>query len=119
MNTELGCASQCLVSTKLSNPRGVAQYCSNVCLKLNAKLGGANVFLPSTYTDFISAVPTIVLGADVNHPGKGEDHVPSFCAVTASMDSRASRYASASRAQTNRAEMIMDFGGEYLKPDTG
>lgn len=119
MNTELGCASQCLVSTKLSNPKGIGQYCANVCLKLNVKLGGANVFLPPSFTSFISKAPTIVIGADVNHPGKGEEHVPSFCAVTASMDARASRYCSASRAQGSRAEMIADFGGKFFKLESG
>lgn len=69
MNTDLGCPSQCLVSTKVNMPRGLGQYCGNVTLKLNSKLGGANVFLPAAYTAFISEKPTIVFGADINHPG--------------------------------------------------
>lgn len=115
MNTEIGCASQCLVGTKLNSPKGVGQYCGNVCLKINAKLGGANVFLPAAYTQFISERPTIVFGADINHPGKGEDHVPSFCALTGSMDARASRYSSACRAQANRQEIIADLGGMVVE----
>lgn len=115
MNTEIGCASQCLVLSKVANPKGLAQYCGNVCLKLNAKLGGANVFLPSTYLQFITKQPTIVFGADINHPAKGEDHVPSFCALTGSMDAKASRYTSACRAQINRQEIIADLGAMVVE----
>ena len=115
MHTELGCVSQCLVSTKLNSPRGVAQYCSNVCLKLNVKLGGANVFLPSAYLRFISERPTIVFGCDVNHPGPHEEHVPSFCALAGSMDAKASRYVSACRAQTSKQEIILDLGNMVVE----
>ena len=82
------------------------------------KLGGMNLFLSPPQIPFISARPTIILGADVTHPSPGDMNRPSVAAVTASMDARASRYASAIRVQANRTEIIADLGSmvkELLK----
>src|ERR1700694_2191951 len=41
----------------VANPN--RQYCANVCLKINAKLGGANVYLPPRHMPFVSERPTV------------------------------------------------------------
>jgi eukaryotic translation initiation factor 2C len=94
------------------------QYCANVCLKVNMKLGGVNLFMDAPQIPFISSKPTIVFGADVTHPAPGDMNRPSVAALTASMDSFASRYASAVRVQANRTEIIADLANmvkEMLK----
>jgi Piwi domain len=100
----------------IHNPK--RQYCSNVILKVNAKLGGANLYLPSRHLPFVSDRPTvlllshltqIIIGADVNHPAVGDNLRPSFASVIASMDARATRYAASLRAQGPRVEIISDL----------
>lgn len=76
------------------------QYCSNVCMKLNAKLGGTTCRIVSKNpknSDFFS-VPTMILGADVSHPSPGSPQA-SMAAVSMSLDGNACRYAVA--VQTN------------------
>jgi hypothetical protein len=41
----------------VANPK--RQYCANVILKVNAKLGGANVYLPPRHMPFVSERPTV------------------------------------------------------------
>jgi eukaryotic translation initiation factor 2C len=48
------------------------QYCANVCLKMNAKLGGTNAALSANMVPFLTEKPTIIFGADVNHPAPGK-----------------------------------------------
>ncbi|KAI8986394.1 Piwi domain-containing protein [Pilobolus umbonatus] len=115
-DTVIGVPTQCLQSKHIADAK--KQYCANVCLKVNMKLGGMNLFLPPAQIPFISTRPTIVLGADVTHPAPGDMNRPSVAAVTASLDSRASRYASAIRVQANRTEIIADLANmikELLK----
>ena len=84
------------------------QYCSNVCMKLNAKLGGATCRVagvnPTVSAPFFPR-PTMVIGADVSHPSPLSLQ-GSMAALTMSMDRDACRYAAA--VQTN--------GHRYLGP---
>ncbi len=76
------------------------QYCSNVCMKLNAKLGGTTCRIfgkDPKKSDFFS-VPTMILGADVSHASPGSPQA-SMAALTMSLDKDACRYAAA--VQTN------------------
>lgn len=50
--------------------------------------------------------PTIVFGADVNHPGAGNVSKPSIAAVVASMDRWVSRHGSCVAVQEHRKEVI-------------
>ncbi|KAK9695426.1 hypothetical protein K7432_012964 [Basidiobolus ranarum] len=106
-DTVLGVVTQCVQGKHVFKPN--KQYCANVCLKINAKLGGVNSYLPPDQTPFISDVPTIIFGADITHPGPGEVTKPSIAAVVASMDRKISRYASSVRVQAGRTEIIADL----------
>ncbi|RCI01857.1 eukaryotic translation initiation factor 2C, 3 [Rhizopus stolonifer] len=115
-DTVIGVATQCVQSKHIADAK--KQYCANVCLKVNMKLGGMNLFLPPDQIQFISQRPTIIFGADVTHPAAGDMNRPSVAALVGSMDARASRYASAIRVQANRTEIIADLANmvkELLK----
>jgi eukaryotic translation initiation factor 2C len=68
-DTVIGVATQCVQSRHTMQPK--KQYCANVCLKINVKLGGMNSFLMPQQIPFISERPTILMGADVTHPAPG------------------------------------------------
>lgn len=55
---------------------------------------------------FCFQAPTIVFGADVNHPGAGNVSKPSIAAVVASMDRWVSRHGSCVAVQEHRKEVI-------------
>lgn len=104
----LGIPSQCMLVKHMRRPS--KQYCANLALKINVKLGGVNSSL-GRQLSFITEKPTIVFGADVTHPGIGETDKPSIAAVVASMDIKMSRYAAAVRVQGARKEIIEDLRG--------
>ncbi|CAM9273566.1 unnamed protein product [Choristocarpus tenellus] len=102
-DTTLGVPSQvCLVKHVQASK---IQYLANLCLKINAKLGGRNA-VPRDQLPFVQDAPTIVFGADVNHPGAGNVSKPSIAAVVASMDRWVSRHASCVAVQEHRKEVI-------------
>jgi eukaryotic translation initiation factor 2C len=68
-DTVIGVATQCIQKRHMATAK--KQYCANVCLKINVKLGGLNSYLSPTHIPFISDKPTIIMGADVTHPGQG------------------------------------------------
>ncbi|CAG8457935.1 8826_t:CDS:2 [Funneliformis mosseae] len=116
-DTVIGVATQCVQSKHIFQAK--KQYCANVCLKMNVKLGGMNSFIEPSQVPFISQRPTILMGADVTHPAPGGDESrPSIAALCASMDAKASRYAASIRVQAGRQEIISDLSGmvkELLK----
>ncbi|CAG8741664.1 925_t:CDS:2, partial [Acaulospora morrowiae] len=89
-DTELGVPTQ-VVLTKLLSRRGIDQICANIALKVNVKLGGQNCFLSEGQLSFVSEVPTMIFGADVFHPGRGENK-PSIAAVCGSVNRNATMY---------------------------
>ncbi|KAB5595487.1 Argonaute-like protein [Ceratobasidium theobromae] len=104
-----GVATQCLKGFK--SKKGNPQYFANVCLKINAKLGGVNSVLDPNAQKFISDVakPVMIMGADVMHPAPGAHGRPSFASVVGSIDSNAAHYTAISRAQDSRVEIIDDI----------
>ncbi|CAG8461331.1 16740_t:CDS:10, partial [Acaulospora morrowiae] len=106
-DTIIGVPSQCIQGRHMMQAK--KQYCANVCLKLNVKLGGMNLYITPTQIPFISDRPTILLGADISHPAAGDPSRPSVSAVCASLDARASRYSATIRIQTGRTEIIADL----------
>jgi len=98
---KLGVPSQCVLQKHVNKAQ--AQYCSNLSLKINAKIGGTNVIaarLPKLDK------PTIIFGADVTHAATDDETAPSIAAVVASVDQYASRYESCFAVQGNRVEML-------------
>ncbi|RIA82435.1 Piwi domain-containing protein [Glomus cerebriforme] len=105
-DTIIGVVTQCIQSKHMM--QAGKQYCANVCLKINVKLGGMNSFLSPKQNPFLHEKPSILMGADVTHPPPGSSR-PSIAALCASMDDRASRYAASIRRQTSRTEIISEL----------
>ncbi|XP_067937270.1 protein argonaute-2-like [Watersipora subatra] len=102
-----GLATQCVQAKNVNKTS--PQTLSNLCLKINVKLGGINnILLPSVRPN-IFREPVIFFGADVTHPPAGDRQRPSIAAVVASMDAHPSRYSSTVRVQKHRQEYIEDL----------
>ncbi|KAL3236883.1 hypothetical protein MRX96_022137 [Rhipicephalus microplus] len=112
--TEIGLRTQCVIDNnvvKKCNPALV----TNLCQKMNAKLGGTNNSLLPQEKPAIFLKPVIIIGADVTHPAPGDKHRPSIAACVGSLDSIPSRFHSSIRVQmedstaTSRVEIIRDL----------
>lgn len=106
-DTLLGVATQCLQLRNVWNPS--AQTLSNLCLKINVKLGGINTILAPEIRPPFFKQPVIFFGADVTHPAAGDDKKPSIAAVVGSMDAHPSRYSASVRVQSHRQEIIAEL----------
>ncbi|QRV87347.1 argonaute-like protein [Ceratobasidium sp. AG-Ba] len=104
-----GVPTQCLNGYKAK--RGGPQYFANVCLKVNAKLGGLNSVLDPQAQRFLSdpANPVMIIGSHVSHPAPGAVDRPSFAAVVGSIDSTVTQYSAVSAAQDPRVEMVTEL----------
>ncbi|GES99674.1 piwi domain-containing protein [Rhizophagus clarus] len=96
-DTTIGVVTQCIQSKYLLQAKD--QYFSNVSLKINTKLGGTNSFLTLKQNPFLNEKVSILMGADVIHPGVSENYCPSIAALCASINPGASRYAASIRLQ--------------------
>ncbi|KAK4775311.1 hypothetical protein SAY86_010246 [Trapa natans] len=109
--TELGIISQCCQPRQAVKMQ--KQYCENVSLKINVKIGGRNSVLDAAVhkkIPFLTDKVTIVFGADVTHPQPGDDSSPSIAAVVASMDwPEVTKYRCLISAQSHREEIIEDL----------
>ncbi|KAJ3223159.1 argonaute 1 [Chytriomyces hyalinus] len=112
-DTVIGLATQCIQAKHMFAAK--RQYCANVCLKMNVKLGGMNSFLSNAQLPFVSERPTIIFGADVTHPAPGSASTQSIAALVGSMDAQCSRYAAAIRVQKGRQEMIQDLSSMVVE----
>jgi len=85
---------------------------SNICLKLNSKLGGVNNLIDqSVRPRVLKDEQIIIMGADVTHPGADQQDAdrPSIAAVVGSVDPRASQYCAEIRIQAPKQEYIEDM----------
>ncbi|KAK3384975.1 Piwi domain-containing protein [Podospora didyma] len=96
----LACVTQMVNSQHVR--KAAPQYCSNVCLKVNAKLGGqtSRVSGPSFFK-----VPTMVIGVDVSH-GMASQLVPSVAGLCVSMDRDAAVYNATVQTNAYRTEIL-------------
>lgn len=106
-DTVLGIATQCVQAKNVI--KTTPQTLSNLCLKMNVKLGGVNSILLPSVRPAVFNEPVIFLGADITHPPAGDSRKPSIAAVVGSMDAHPSRYAATVRVQQHRHEIITDL----------
>lgn len=99
-----GVASQVLQSAHVMKCQ--AQYISNVCMKINAKLRGATARASGMFQKNPNAkLRTMIIGADVSHPPPGSEG-GSYAAITMSTDKECMRYAATVRTNGRRVEII-------------
>jgi hypothetical protein len=106
--TKVGIMTQGMLSRHMQRPN--PQYCANIALKVNKKLGGTSFKLAENMLPYVTEVPTMVLGADVSHPTRlprGEGF--SIPAITASLDPMLSEWDMTYRKQSANVEMIADM----------
>lgn len=108
-DTRYGVVSQCLQSKHVKMNQ--AQYVSNVCMKVNAKLGGSTCRANSKAMPRINPehnkIPTMVLGADVSHPAPGmPPDTGSLAAITMSTNQDLTRFSAYVQTNGHRVEMI-------------
>jgi len=103
-----GIPSQCLQGAHVLTCK--PQYISNVCMKVNAKLGGStsrtnSSVLPRVSVKDYQKIPTMIIAADVSHAPPGSDG-GSMAAITCSMDQNYTRYAAQCETNGHRVEII-------------
>ncbi|KAK1944269.1 Protein argonaute-2 [Phytophthora citrophthora] len=96
-DTVLGILNQCILAENVRDAK--PSICRNLSLQINSRLGGKNSILREPLP-LVSTAPTIVIGADVEHPRPGMGSRPSIAAVVASMDRYSAKYIARVAAQT-------------------
>ena len=99
-------ATQCVQSKTVKEKCNPATL-GNICLKINARLGGTNSIVggPSV----LQRMPVIIFGADVTHPRSEDTTSPSIASVVASVDLAGGHYRALHRNQKHRKEIIADL----------
>ncbi|KAJ5591873.1 uncharacterized protein N7459_002242 [Penicillium hispanicum] len=83
------------------------QYCANVGLKVNLKLGGGNQSLRPADLGFFADGKTMLVGIDVTHPSPGSSRTaPSVAGIVASVDASLAQWPAGIRIQPPRQEMV-------------
>lgn len=100
-----GIPTQCVRSNKIRNVNN--QYCNNVALKINARLGGQNCGVELHPLTQIPG-PYMILGIDVSHPGAGVHTRPSIASLVFSTDREALHYQARLCVQPPRTESILE-----------
>ncbi|KAI6110019.1 Piwi domain-containing protein [Pisolithus sp. B1] len=103
-----GISTQCVREDKIA--RANNQYCNNVAMKINAKLGGVNAVPRSSVLDKLRESPFMIMGVDVGHPAPGAVDQPSVASLVFSFDVDATRYEALTCIQRPRLEIIEDLG---------
>lgn len=99
----LAVLTQCVAAGHVA--KNNAQYHSNLCMKVNAKLGGTTSKVLTNQPHFKAPGRTMVLGVDVSHASPGVN-APSMASMVMSMDPYASRYLAAAETNNYRREMV-------------
>jgi len=103
-----GLATQCIRSKNIN--KTTAQMLSNLCLKINAKLGGINTILVPEHRPKLFQEPVIFMGATVAHPHAAEvrdnKNKASIAALVSSIDAHPAIYSAVVRMQQARRDVI-------------
>ncbi|KAG1858414.1 Piwi domain-containing protein [Suillus subalutaceus] len=101
-----GFPTQCVRENKIE--RANDQYCANLGMKINAKLGGVNSLPKSGALEKLTSAPLVhpAPGADVGHPAPGMVNQPSVASLVYSFDRYAARYEAMMSVQHPRQEKI-------------
>lgn len=102
---KLGIRTQCIKELNMVRKCN-APLITNLCLKINAKLGGTNNGLLAAEKPDIFKQPVIIIGADVTHPAPGDRVKPSIAACVGSMDAIPARYRASIRVQIQMEEAV-------------
>lgn len=103
--TNLGVVSQCAWLPNVV--KCAPQYLSNVCMKLNAKLGGSTCYLAAPNNPLRGRGMNIMIGADVSHAAPGSER-ESMASMVGSVDVESTRYGAVTRHNGVRTELITD-----------
>ncbi|KAL4730323.1 Protein argonaute [Fusarium chlamydosporum] len=109
-----GILTQVVLGSHVQKNNG--QYHSNVCMKVNAKLGGATACTPplwKTQTFFPDSRPTMIVGCDVSHAAPG-GVTASVASMTMSVDRDATRYGAIAETNGYRVEMLTPSNIRYF-----
>ncbi|XP_077507319.1 protein argonaute-4-like [Amblyomma americanum] len=112
--TEIGLRTQCVMDNSVIKKCNAALI-TNLCQKMNAKLGGINNSLLPKEKPKIFQKPVIIIGADVTHPAPGDKLRPSIAACVGSLDAIPYKFHASVRVQmadsaaTSRLEIIKDL----------
>lgn len=102
---KLGILTQCMKEFNFTT-KCTDSLIANLCLKINAKLGGTNNSFVERERPSVLCEPVIIIGADVSHPAPGDKVKPSIAACVASMDSIPSRYRASIRVQIQQQQAV-------------
>ena len=107
--------TQCFLKDNVFKPPAKElnkQTIGNICLKINAKLGGINHVLSAKSKPALLKRPVMVMGADVSHPApESRGMKPSIAAIVASVEPKAAGYQVEVRVQdgAQNEEVINDM----------
>lgn len=96
------CVTQCVQSAHVGKAQ--PQYCSNVAMKINAKLGGATCIAKGARA-VMPAVKNMIIGCDVSHAAPGQK-AQSVAALTVSWDLECNRYLAVCASNGDREEIV-------------
>ncbi|KAF8558461.1 Piwi-domain-containing protein [Imleria badia] len=99
-----GVVTQCIRVDKAANAND--QYCNNVAMKINAKLGGINAIPCAKVLVELRKRPFIIMGADVGHPAPGVHDQPSVATLVSSYDRNGMKYNAYTTIQPPRLETM-------------
>lgn len=99
---QLGIPSQCMQSRHVEQAK--PQYCSNICMKINAKVGGSSNALDKA-SHPLAGTRTMLIGADVSHASQGNPS-GSYASMVGSTNLTGTRFAAIANTNGTRSECI-------------
>lgn len=99
---QLGVPSQCMQSRHVEQAK--PQYCSNICMKINAKVGGSSNALDKK-SHPLYGTRTMLIGADVSHASP-TNTTASYASMVGSTNMSGTRFAAIANTNGSRTECI-------------